>query len=454
MLRVRRGVAPLTRRWIDSARRSRQPGPSPEEAERLKLSPRGDGPPSLSGRVERVARAAACDLPRAAVDGWRETPSASDDGRVRRIALATGGTAGHVTPALAVAAAYRAARPDTQIVFLGSAAGFEQRLVAAHGHRFETIPAAPLYGVTMWGRGRALTSLAAGVRHARRVLARERVELVIGFGSYASAGSVLGACSLGLAAAVLEANAEPGLTNRLLMRVVDRVFLASDGVARRVGDRRGRRTGTPIRADVAALAGAPRRPPDPGRARVLVCGGSLGSPFLNRHAPELCAVLHRAGLVVEVRHQSGRESSERVRAAYAARGVTASVAPYVDDMADAYAWADVVVACAGAATLAELAAAGLPALLVPLAAASDDHQAANAAAFAAATGAPWVRETGWDAANVGSRLAALLGDAPAWRALSDRTRAVARADAAGAVVMECEALLDAGPRRDASKRQP
>jgi UDP-N-acetylglucosamine--N-acetylmuramyl-(pentapeptide) pyrophosphoryl-undecaprenol N-acetylglucosamine transferase len=370
--------------------------------------------------------------------------------RARRVALATGGTAGHVTPALAVAAAYRAVLPDAQVVFLGSAAGFEQRLIAAHGYRFESVPAAPLYGVKAWARWRAFSSLAAGVRHARRLLASQRVELVIGFGGYASAGSVLAARSLGLAAALLEANAEPGLTNRLLMHVVDRVFLGSDGLVGRVADGRGRCTGTPIRAEVAALAAEPRRAPDAGRARVLVCGGSLGSPFLNRHAPALADVLRHAGLAVEVRHQTGREPAENVRAAYAARGVAAQVEPYVGDMAGAYRWADVVVACAGAATLAELAAAGLPALLVPLATASDDHQADNAARFAAATGAAWVREEAWDVAVVGRQLAALLGDRDAWRALSERTRGLARADAAAAVVAECEALLDAAQKRGGS----
>ena len=137
------------------------------------------------------------------------------------------------------------------------------------------------------------------------------------------------------------------------------------------------------------------RRPIAGRLRLLVCGGSLGSPFLNRRVPELAAALREAGIAVEVWHQAGERALDEIRAAYAAAGIAARVDAHVDDMAAAYRWADVAVACAGAATLAELAAAGLPALLVPLAAASDDHQSDNAAAFAAATGAPWVREADW-----------------------------------------------------------
>lgn len=361
--------------------------------------------------------------------------------RPRNIALATGGTAGHVTPALAVAAAYRAARPDVRVVFLGNATGFEQHLVAAHGYGLETVPAAPLYGATARGRLRAVSQLAVGVRRARHVLTRERIDLVIGFGGYASAGAVLGARSLGLAAALHEANVGLGLTNRLLGSVVDRVLLGWEGAATRAAGRRGRVVGTPIRPDIAALAGETRRPLDAARLHVLVCGGSQGSPFLNRHAPELVGVLRGAGVEVAVRHQSGSGGADDVRAAYARWAVSAQVEAYVDDMAAAYRWADVAIACGGAATLAELAAAGLPALLVPLAAAADDHQAENAAAFAAATGVPWVREAAWDAAAVGQRLLGLLRDRDAWSGLCERTRRQARLDAAAAVVAQCEALL-------------
>jgi UDP-N-acetylglucosamine--N-acetylmuramyl-(pentapeptide) pyrophosphoryl-undecaprenol N-acetylglucosamine transferase len=366
----------------------------------------------------------------------------------RRVALATGGTAGHVTPALAVADAYRAARPDASVIFIGSASGFEQRLIAAHGYTFEAIPAAPLYGVTAWRRLQAFSHLAAGVRHARRVLAQNGVQLVIGFGGYASAGAVLAARSLGLAVAVHDANATPGLTNRVLAHVVDRILVGWDGALQHVAAGRSRCTGTPIRSTLAALAGAPHRPPDAARARVLVYGGSQGSPFLNRHAPELAAVLRQSGFAVEVRHVSGREPPQPVRAAYAAHGIAAEVVEHLHDIAAAYRWADVAVASAGAVALAELAAAALPALLVPLAAAAHDHQASNAAVFAAATGAPWVREEAWDASAVGRELAALLADRDAWRGLSERTARLARADAAAAVVSECEALLGAHERKN------
>jgi UDP-N-acetylglucosamine--N-acetylmuramyl-(pentapeptide) pyrophosphoryl-undecaprenol N-acetylglucosamine transferase len=340
-----------------------------------------------------------------------------------------------------VAAAYRAACPDVSVLFFGRPSGFEQRLIDAQRDRFEALPAAPFYGVSTWGRRRTLSQLWSGIRCARRALARDGVHLVIGFGGYASAAAVLAARSLGIATAVHEANAVPGLTNRLLGRVVDRVLIGWDGAAHYFRTGHSGSTGTPIRTDLAALARTAHRAPDAARLRLLICGGSQGSAFLNRQVPELAGMLRRDGRTVEVRHLSGRERPQDVHARYAAHGVTADVQAYTDDMAVSYGWADLAIACAGAATLAELSAAGLPALLVPLAAASDDHQAANAAAFAAATGVPWVREAAWDVAVVGRQLAALLGDRAAWTALSERTRRFARPDAAAAVVAECEALF-------------
>lgn len=361
----------------------------------------------------------------------------------RRVAIATGGTAGHVTPALAVAAAYRGLRPDADVCFLGSVTGFEQQLLADQHQHCELVPAAPWYGVNRRGRVRAVQQMLNGIVQARRLLAARRVELVIGFGGYGCAGVVLAARSLGIATALHEANAVPGLANRLLGRVVDRVFLGFAAAAQHF-DARSRWTGTPIRADLAALRAHCRRPPDPTGAHLLVCGGSLGSSFLNRHGPELAAALRERGIAPVVRHQCGGEPAEPIRDAYGAANVAADVDAYFDDVAATYRWADVAVTCAGAATLAELAAAGVPTLLVPLARASDDHQSDNASAWAAQTGTPWVRETAWRTPAIAAQLSALLRDADAWAALAARVRAAARPDAAAAVVRECESLLTTG----------
>ena len=355
------------------------------------------------------------------------------------IALATGGTAGHVTPALAVADALRRRCPDLRLLFLGSADGFEARLLAEQGYEFAPLPAAPLHGVGSLARLRALERVAGGVGAARRRLRAADARLVIGFGGYASAGAVLAARSLGLASVVHEANARPGVANRLLARVAGEVCVTwPESAAWLPASARLHHTGMPIRAAIAPAA--PRPAPPGGRLRLLVCGGSLGSPFLNRRAAELAAALGARGIAVETWHQAGARPLAEIEAAYAAAGVTARIEAHVDDMAAAYAWADCAVSSAGAATLAEFAAAGLPALLVPLATASDDHQADNAAAFAAATAVPWTREAAWNAVELAGVLAP-LADPMEWMAQSRRVRAAARPDAADGVAAVCIAAL-------------
>jgi UDP-N-acetylglucosamine--N-acetylmuramyl-(pentapeptide) pyrophosphoryl-undecaprenol N-acetylglucosamine transferase len=358
------------------------------------------------------------------------------------IALATGGTAGHVTPALAMAEAVRRRWPGARVLLLGSTRGFEARLVAAQGHAFTPLPAAPWHGAGPVARLRAVERLAVGTRAARRALAEAGADVVLGFGGYASAGAVLGARSLGLGVVLHEANARPGLSNRLLGRVASRICVAWPAAAAAFpGAARVAYTGMPIRADLAALAAGDRSPPRSGHLRLVVCGGSLGSPFLNRRMPALAKALCEAGVGVEVWHQAGPHPLDDVRAAYAAVRVAARVQAHVDDMAAAYRWADLAVACAGAATLAELAAAGLPAVLVPFGTASDDHQADNAAAFARATGATWLRENEWHPAALAAALAPLARDASLWTAHACRVRALARPEAADAVASVCAELI-------------
>jgi UDP-N-acetylglucosamine--N-acetylmuramyl-(pentapeptide) pyrophosphoryl-undecaprenol N-acetylglucosamine transferase len=360
----------------------------------------------------------------------------------RRVAIAAGGTAGHVHPALAIADAYRDAVDDLSVVFLGTPDGLEARLVPRHGYRLAPIPAAPLFGVGIAGKLRAMTALVAGTAAARRVLHEQRSEIVVGFGGYASAGTLLAARTLGIPMVVHEANAVAGLTNRLLGRLADRVALGFASAAEGFAAAKTLVTGMPVGAAILRLgATTATRPRDHAPLHVLVCGGSGGSGFLNARVPELLARVAARGPALAVRHQVGAASPAPTAAAYARAGIPADVVPYLADMADAYDWADFAVTCAGAATLAELAAVGLPALLVPLAHAARDHQTANARAFAALTGVRWVCESDWSIAALAPEVADLLGSPPARAAAAVRMRAAARPDAARAVVAACEATV-------------
>jgi UDP-N-acetylglucosamine--N-acetylmuramyl-(pentapeptide) pyrophosphoryl-undecaprenol N-acetylglucosamine transferase len=338
-----------------------------------------------------------------------------------------------------VADAYRAALPGVRLLFLGAERGFERRLLEIHQMQLRVLPAAPIARQSLSGRLRGLFTVVDGIRCARRVLKTEQIQLVFGFGGYAAAAPIVAARLLGIPSVVHEANALPGLGNRVLGRFVERAYLGFAEAATRFPPLRAMLTGTPVRPEFFA-AGRARRPPVGRPPRLLVTGGSQGSAFLNKEAPKLVRELGALGLSPDVCHQAGN-GAEAVRARYAEQGVEAAVHAFVDDMAAELGRADFAVACAGAGTLSELAAARLPCLLVPLAVAAEDHQSANAAAFARETESLWVREDEWEARKLAVTIAELLRRPQALAAAAARLAAAARPDAARTIVDDCEALL-------------
>ena len=364
--------------------------------------------------------------------------SLSDTGR-RKIAVAGGGTAGHVTTGLAVLAEYRALHPDAELFFLGSSYGFESKLAPAQGFRLVTLPSSPFMRQGLAGRLRAGVNFIRSTLAARRVLREEAPDMVLGLGGYASAGGVLAAKLLGIPAFVHEANVVPGLANRLLGSYVDRVFVAWDETKRRFPSERTRLTGNPVSRIIVASAGAGE--PDADELSILVAGGSEGSPFLNERVPELLAAVQADGVGLRALHQCGWGDADAIAAEYRRLGVEARVESFVDDMGEAYRTADFAICAAGAITLSELAIQGVPALLVPLAAAAGDHQAPNAKAYSELTGAIYVSQKEWQTGNVATRLATLLSDREGLEALAERARTAAKPDAARAIVDACEDLL-------------
>ncbi len=367
-----------------------------------------------------------------------------------RLAIACGGTAGHVYPALVVADLWRRSRGEGAVFFVVPAQGLAARLVAAEGHPIEPLDSLPLLGASPGSQLKAVLCTARGVGRARRILAHRQAGLAVGFGGFATAAPLLAARCMGLGTAIHESNATAGLANRLLARLVDRVFTAFEPAAAGLPAARVERTGTPVRREILRLGaerrGAGTRGDRP--AQILVTGGSLGSEFLNRRAPDLLARAARRGVALTVRHQCGDSPPAPIAAAYAAAGIAAAVDPYLDDMPGAYTWADFAIACAGAGTVFELAAAAVPSLFVPLAGAAHDHQTHNAAAFTAASAGWWAAEAGWQPEAWADRLAGLLADPAALDAAAARARRCVVPDAAERVLAACEDLL-ATPRHDA-----
>lgn len=362
---------------------------------------------------------------------------------VRRIAFAVGDTAGHVRPALAIAEAYDSLAVDVEVRLFAAPGGPASRLAAAAGRPVEWVAASALARARPLDRIGALARVARGIPAARGLLRGAGTRLVIGTGGYASGAVLLAARSLGLGTAVVEPNATPGLANTLLKPWVERVYVSSDAGARFFKPAQTLVAGTPVSPALCDRFQTAKAAPAPGAPiHVLVTGGSRGEGFLGVEVPALLGVVQQLGISLRVCHQSGGFDASLLEREYERQQVRATVTEFVDDIAQAYDWAHFVIGRAGAGTLAELAVAGLPALLIPLADAAADHQSANAACHAAAGAALWLREAAWDREAVARQVAHVLSSPDRWALMSMAAKQAARPDAAATIVADCERLME------------
>jgi UDP-N-acetylglucosamine--N-acetylmuramyl-(pentapeptide) pyrophosphoryl-undecaprenol N-acetylglucosamine transferase len=293
----------------------------------------------------------------------------------RKVALVmAGGTGGHVFPALATARVLQ--RRGYDIVWLGTQRGIEARLVPAAGIPVEWLSVGGVRGKGILTLALAPVRLAVAVWQALRAIRKHRPRVVLGAGGFASGPGGIAAWLLRRPLVVHEQNAVAGMTNRVLARFATRVL---EGFPGSFGKRvRAERVGNPVRPEIVAIAAPERRfAGREGPVRLLVFGGSQGSARLNGVLPAALGELPVA-LRPEVLHQTGQQNLAETQHAYRSRGIEADVRAFIDDMASAYGWADLAVCRSGALTIAELAAAGVPAVLVPFPAAVDDHQTRNA----------------------------------------------------------------------------
>jgi len=350
-----------------------------------------------------------------------------------RIAIMAGGTGGHVFPALAVAAALRARGAD--VCWLGTRAGIEARLVPAQGFEIEWLSVAGVRGKGLGTLLAAPLRLAGALGEAAGILKRRDPAAVLGMGGFASGPGGIAARLQRRPLLIQEQNSVPGMTNQWLARVADRVFEAFPRSF--PSARRAITTGNPVRAEIAALP-----PPEQrlagrgGPARLLVLGGSLGAQALNETLASALARLP-ASLQPVVRHQAGERTLALAQQAYADAGLEAEVTPFIADMARAYAWADLVVCRSGALSVSELAAAGLPAILVPYPHAVDDHQVGNARWLSEAGAAHLLLQREMSAERLAALLETLLSDPPLRLRMAQAARAKARPDAAERIADAC-----------------
>ncbi|TNF35485.1 MAG: undecaprenyldiphospho-muramoylpentapeptide beta-N-acetylglucosaminyltransferase [Gammaproteobacteria bacterium] len=348
----------------------------------------------------------------------------------RTVLIMAGGTGGHVFPALAIADALRA--KGNEVVWLGTQKGIEARLVPQAGIPLFFVSVSGIRGKGMMALLKAPLQLLKAVHESVSLLRRIKPACVLGMGGFAAGPGGLAAWLLRYPLVIHEQNAVAGTTNRLLSRLARRVLVAFPDALRA-----GEWVGNPVRASIAGLPMPQERSVGQHQPlRILVLGGSLGARALNQALPKALA-----GRAVEVFHQTGKADGESVLAAYQQAGVPARVETFVEDMAAAYAWADLAICRAGALTVAELAAAGVGSVLVPYPHAIDDHQTRNAAWLADSGAAVLMPQPALEAGELPAVLDRLLAHPQQLAAMAAAARAKAKPESAQQAAMICEECM-------------
>lgn len=372
-----------------------------------------------------------------------------------RLLVAGGGTGGHLFPGVAVAERWLAQGADRAVAFAGTTHGVEARIVPELGHRFFSVRSGAVAGGGWLAKLVSLARVALGVKDAGTVLREFDPHVVLGVGGYASVPVVVRSLLGRRPTAIQEQNAEPGLANRMLGRWVHRVFVTFASTIEMFPAGRATLAGNPIRStvlvrlDETRRARAARAASSRGAApaSVLIVGGSQGSRFLNETLPAALArvVARLPGASPRIVHQSGVTDEAATRERYVALGLDASVTAFIRDMGAAYGEADLVIARAGAGTLSELAAVGLPAVLVPYPHAGA-HQEANARAHAALGAAVCVVQAEATVERLASEIERLLGDPAVRGRMAAAALAAAKPFAADEIARACLELAAGGAR--------
>ncbi len=357
----------------------------------------------------------------------------------RRLLIAGGGTGGHLFPALAIAEAWEA--DGGEVLFVGTPSGLENRLLPQQGKNLALLRVGRIKGGGLTARLRTLLGLPLALLQAVKILRRFRPHVVLGVGGYASAPALVAAALLRLPTAIHEQNAHAGLANRLLGRLVRRIFLSIDAAAPFFPEKRIEITGNPVRAALRRAADDPALLAGDRPFQLLVFGGSLGARIFAETVPPALKLLKKTGIPFRVQHQVQETDLERVTEFYRNEGIDAETAPFFTDMVNAYHRADLVICRAGATSLAELITLGKPALLIPYPFAADDHQTANAASLVA-VGGGWMQRQGtltpeWLATFLEERIIDPQGLLTAGR----QAKSLARPDAARDIVRHLLAMV-------------
>ena len=359
-----------------------------------------------------------------------------------RLLVAGGGTGGHLFPGLALGEEVKTRHPRNDVLFVGSARGIEAREVPKAGYPLELIDVGPLKRIGILGFLRGLFRLPRAFLQSIRILRKFDPDVVVGVGGFSSGPLVLAAWMMRIPTAVQEQNALPGFTNRILGMLVDAVFIAFPEAQAKFPARKTHLLGNPIRRAFLDNYLHTKAPTD--RLSIFVTGGSQGAHALNQRVAEAMEILApQIGPRLSLLHQTGVKDQGEIAARYEklkASGLTAEAVAFIDDMARAYAGADLLVCRAGATTIAELTVCKKPALLVPFPFAADDHQTVNARSMVAAGAAPLLPERELTAQRLADELRALEADRGRLQKMSRASGFLGRPEAAREIADVCVSL--------------
>jgi UDP-N-acetylglucosamine--N-acetylmuramyl-(pentapeptide) pyrophosphoryl-undecaprenol N-acetylglucosamine transferase len=358
------------------------------------------------------------------------------------VVIAAGGTGGHLYPAVALAREFLRRDSSCKILFVGTERGIESKVLAHEGFELVFITAKPVMGKGFVAVLQGLLSIPVGLWQSLALLRRRRADLVIGVGGYTSPTMLIAAAMQGIPRVILEPNAYPGMANKAVAPFAQRIFLAFESAADLFDRSKAHIVGTPVRQEFLAVS-EPNEAPMSARSRVhlLIFGGSQGAKAVNSAVLDGLASLTACVPNLTITHQTGDADFQRVQEAYTKLGIPAKVVPFLYDMPTVLRSADLVVARAGAMTIAELTACGKPAILIPLPTAIYDHQMKNARAMEAAGGAVVLPQAGLTGPMLSDSICEIALNPSRLRAMSAKSLAMRHIDAGEAIVRECYALM-------------
>jgi len=359
-----------------------------------------------------------------------------------KLLIAGGGTGGHVFPAIAIAREWMSRGPDREVALVGTQRGIEMKLVPQAGLPLETIRVAGLKGKGGTTLVKNLAMLGTGIVDAFGVVKRHKPDVAFGVGGYAAGPILLASWLKGIPNVIFEPNAEPGFTNKVVARFAKRIATGYDVTAKMWGDK-AVLTGCPVRPEFFAI-----EPHAPGKQlRLLITGGSQGALPVNRAFVDAMDLLAARKNELQIVHQTGERDYNAVRTAYARREILAEVVPFLTNMAERFAWADLLVCRAGAITAAEVAAAGRAAIFIPFGRATDSHQLRNAQAMSGAGAGRLITESELTGERLAREIFSLLDQPREIETLSRNARSLAYPQAARDIVN----LIEEAARRRAGR---